>query len=61
MVLKRDADEKEEKTGSDTHSTNAQNKTIVVTTDKNIYPDPSVRDKQADSNNYVIDGDESHA
>jgi len=36
-------------------------KTIVATTDKNIYPDPSMRDKQADSNNYVIDGDESHA
>ena len=36
-------------------------KAIVVTTDNNIFPDPSVRDEEADSHNYVIDGDESHA
>jgi len=36
-------------------------KNILVTEDEDIYPNPSNRDPLADSNNYVIDGDESHA
>ena len=39
----------------------SEEKNIIVSSDQNIYPDPSITDDLADSNHYVIDGDESHA
>ncbi len=32
---------------------------IVVTADRNVFPDPAVGDDQADANNFVIDGNQS--
>ena len=34
-------------------------KTIFVSRDQNLFPDPGVKDDQADSNNFVIDGNQS--
>lgn len=36
-------------------------KSVIVAADENVFPDPSVLDDLADSNHYVIDGNESNA